>query len=133
MQICFIRDSVSLVMPVTPDTYQWTVGKRIETININALGDVYRPGGMTRFSGNLDFLLPAQDYPWMEAGSHAEPQYYLDYLNAWAADGKVIRMVITGTEINTLIYIEDVTQSEKDGTGDRYVTVAIREYCDLEA
>ena len=86
MQICFIRDSVSLVMPVTPDTYQWTVGKRIETININALGDVYRPGGMTRFSGNLDFLLPAQDYPWMEAGSHAEPQYYLDYLNAWAAD-----------------------------------------------
>ena len=120
-------------MPVTPDTYQWTVGKRIETININALGDVYRPGGMTRFSGNLDFLLPAQDYPWMEAGSHAEPQYYLDYLNAWAADGKVIRMVITGTEINTLIYIEDVTQSEKDGTGDRYVTVAIREYCDLEA
>ena len=42
-------------------------------------------------------------------------------------------MVITGTEINTLIYIEDVTQSEKDGTGDRYVTVAIREYCDLEA
>ena len=62
MQICFIRDSVSLVMPVTPDTYQWTVGKRIETININALGDVYRPGGMTRFSGNLDFLLPAQDY-----------------------------------------------------------------------
>lgn len=47
MQICFIRDSVSLVMPVTPDTYQWTVGKRIETININALGDVYRPGGMT--------------------------------------------------------------------------------------
>ena len=67
MQICFIRDSVSLVMPVTPDTYQWTVGKRIETININALGDVYRPGGMTRFSGNLDFLLPAQDYPWMEA------------------------------------------------------------------
>lgn len=69
----------------------------------------------------------------MEAGSHAEPQYYLDYLNAWAADGKVIRMVITGTEINTLIYIENVTQSEKDGTGDRYVTVAIREYCDLEA
>ena len=69
----------------------------------------------------------------MEVGSHAEPQYYLDYINAWAADKKTIRMVITGTEINTLIYIEDVTQSEKDGTGDRYATVAIREYCDLEA
>ena len=133
MQICFIRDKVSLVMPVTPGRYQWTVGKRMETININELGDVYRPGGLTRFSGNFDFLLPAQDYPWMEAGSRADPQYYLDYLNAWARDDKTVRMVITGTEINVLVYIEDVAQSETDGTGDRYITVAVREYCDLEA
>lgn len=133
MQICFIRDQVSLVMPVTPGRYQWTVGKRMETININQLGDVYRPGGLTRFSGNFDFLLPAQDYPWMEAGSRADPQYYLDYLNAWASDEKTVRMVVTGTEINVLVYIEDVTQGETDGTGDRYITVAVREYCDLEA
>lgn len=133
MQICFIRDQVSLVMPVTPGRYQWTVGKRMETININQLGDVYRPGGLTRFSGNFDFLLPAQDYPWVEAGARADPQYYLDYLNAWASDEKTVRMVITGTEINVLVYIEDVTQGEADGTGDRYVTVAVREYCDLEA
>ena len=133
MQVCFIRDQVTLVMPVTPGSYQWTVGKRIETININQLGDVYRPGGLTRFSGNFDFLLPAQSYPWMEAGARADPQYYLDYLNAWAADDKTVRLVITGTEINVLVYIEDVNQSEVDGTGDRYVTVAVREHCDLEA
>lgn len=133
MQICFIRDQVSLVMPVTPGRYQWTVGKRMETININQLGDIYRPGGLTRFSGNFDFLLPAQEYPWMEAGSRADPQYYLDYLNAWASDEKPVRMVITGTEINVLVYIEDVAQGETDGTGDRYITVAVREYCDLEA
>ena len=110
MQVCFIRDGVSLVMPVTPERYQWTSGKRIETININELGDVYRPGGLTRFSGNFDFLLPAQDYPWIEAGAHVDPQYYLDYLTAWATDEKTVRLVITGTEINTLVYIEDVTQ-----------------------
>ena len=42
-------------------------------------------------------------------------------------------MVITGTEINTMVYIEDVTQGEQDGTGDRYITVSVREYVDLEA
>ena len=120
-------------MPVTPERYQWTSGKRIETININELGDVYRPGGLTRFSGNFDFLLPAQDYPWIEAGAHVDPQYYLDYLTAWATDEKTVRLVITGTEINTLVYIEDVTQGESDGTGDRSITVSVREYCDLEA
>ena len=133
MQVCFIRDGVSLVMPVTPERYQWTSGKRIETININELGYVYRPGGLTRFSGNFDFLLPAQDYPWIEAGAQVDPQYYLDYLTAWATDEKTVRLVITGTEINTLVYIEDVTQGESDGTGDRSITVSVREYCDLEA
>lgn len=133
MQFCFIRDSVSLVMPVTPGSYQWSIGKRVETINISQLGDVYRPGGRTRFSGSFDFLLPAQEYPWMESGSRADPQYYLDHLSAWAADDKTVRMVISGTEINALVYIEEVTQTERDGTGDRYVTVAVREYRDLEA
>ena len=69
----------------------------------------------------------------MEAGSRAEPQYYLDYLNAWACDEQTVRMVITGTEINVLVYIEDVTLGEQDGTGDRYVTVSVREHSDLEA
>lgn len=133
MQVCFIRGRVSLVMPVTPERYQWTVGKRMETISISELGDVYRPGGRTRFSGSFDFLLPAQEYPWVEAGAYIDPQYYLDYLNEWASDGDTVRMVITGTEINVLVYIEDVTQSESDGTGDRYVSVSVREYCDLEA
>lgn len=133
MQFCFIRDNVSLVMPVTPGEYQWSDGKRIETINISQLGDVYRPGGRTRFSGSFDFLLPAQEYPWMEPGSRADPQYYLDYLSAWACDEKTVRLVITGTEINVLVYIEEVTQGEQDGTGDRYVNVTVREYVDLEA
>lgn len=133
MQICFIRDSALLVMPVTPGSYKWANGKKMETINISQLGDVYRPGGRARFSGSFDFLLPAQEYPWLEAGSRADPQFYLDYLNAWALDEKTVRLIITGTEINALVYIEEVSQGEQDGTGDRYATVAVREYEDLEA
>lgn len=133
MQFCFIRDRVSLVMPVTPDSYLWRVGKRMETIHISQIGDVYRPGGRTRFSGSFDFLLPAQEYPWMEAGSRADPQYYLDYLTDWAADDKPVRLVITETEINALVYIEEVSHGEQDGTGDRSITVSVREYVNLEA
>ena len=81
MQFCFIRDGVSLVMPVTPGSDKWSNGRRMETINISQLGDVYRPGGRSRFAGSFEFLLPAQAYPWMEAGARAEPQYYLGYFN----------------------------------------------------
>ena len=69
----------------------------------------------------------------METGARADPQYYLDYLTAWAQDSRAVRLAITGTEVNALVYLEEVTQGERDGTGDRYVTVSVREHEALEA
>lgn len=134
MQICFIKDGTSLTLPVTPAGYTWAVGRNIETINISQLGDVYRPGGRSRFAGDpLECLLPAQEYPWMEAGAVADPQSYLDILTAWAAAGEPVRYIVSGTEINTLVYIESVEYREQDGTGDVYASIRLREYTDLEA
>lgn len=133
MQFCFIKDRISLIMPITPSNYKWSRGKNMETINISQIGDVYLPGGQTKFEGGFDFMLPAQNYPFLEAGAYADPQYYLDYLEAWALSGAPVRLVITETSINALVYIEEVTQSEHDGTGDRYITVYVKEYTNLEA
>lgn len=133
MQFCFIRDSTALVMPVTPGSYQVSRGKKMETIRISQLGDVFRPGGTARFRGSFEFLLPAREYPWMEPGAAAEPERYLERLNAWAADDSPVRMVITGAGINMLVYIEEVTQAEQDGTGDIYAQVSVREYAELTA
>ena len=58
MQICFIKDGTALTLPVTPAGYAWGVGRNMEAINISQLGDVYRPGGRSRFSGEaLECLL----------------------------------------------------------------------------
>lgn len=51
MQIYFIKNGTALTLPVTPARYAWGVGRKIETIHISQLGDVYRPGGRSRFSG----------------------------------------------------------------------------------
>ena len=134
MQICFIKNGASLTLPVTPAGYAWAVGRNMETINISQLGDVYRPGGRSRVSGEtLECLLPAQNYPWMEPGAVANPQHYLDTLTAWAAAGEPVRYIVTGTDINTLVYLEAVEYREQDGTGDVYASIRLREYTDLEA
>ena len=134
MLICFIKHGTYLTLPMTPAGYTWAVGRNIETINISQLGDVYRPGGRSRFAGDpLECLLPAQEYPWMEAGAVADPQSYLDILTAWAAAGEPVRYIVSGTEINTLVYIESVEYREQDGTGDVYASIRLREYTDLEA
>ena len=122
-----------LTLPVTPDSYEWGTGKNMETVNISQLGDVYLPGGRARHAGTISCLLPAQDYPFCEAGAVASPQYYLDILKAWAVGKSPVRLIITGTEINASVYIEEVTESEKDGSGDVYCTIRLREHVDLEA
>ena len=132
MQVCFIQGDTVLTMPVTPEGYEFTVGRKMETVNISALGDVFRPGGRSRWSRTFPFLLPAQEYSFMEPGARAEPQYYLDQLKRWSLGDKPVRLIITQTDINLLVYIENVTAREQDGTGDRYVDVAVREYVDPE-
>ena len=133
MQFCFIGDGATLTLPVTPERYEWSVGRSMETVNISQLGDVYLPGGRARHSGTISCMLPAQDYPFCEAGAAPDPQHYLDVLKSWAAGKTPVRWVVTGTEINESVYLEEVTESEQDGTGDVYCTIRLREHVDLEA
>ena len=128
MQFCFIQGDTVLTMPVTPPDYEFAVGRKMETVNVSALGDVFRPGGRSRWSRSFPFLLPAQEYRFMEPGTRAEPQYYLDQLKRWSLADQPVRLVITETDVNLLVYIEDVTVREQDGSGDRYADVAVREY-----
>ena len=132
MRFSFIHAGVQMDMPVTPGSYSVDCGRRIETINISVLGDVYRPGGRTRFQGSFEFLLPAQDYPWT-AGDRQEPQTYINFFRSWMEAGDAGRMILTETDVNLPVYVEAVTETERDGTGDRYLTVTVREHVELTA
>lgn len=133
MQFCFIANGDVLTLPITPASYEWTIGKNIETVNISQLGDVYLPGNRSRHSGTIECLLPSQDYPFNQAGTILDPGYYLEPLRYWAAEKIPVRYIVTESDINALVYIESVTEKEQDGTGDVYCTIALREYVDLEA
>lgn len=133
MQFCFLKGNTTLILPVTPASYEWSAGKNMETVNVNSLGDVYLPGGQTRHTGKISCLLPGQDYPFLEAGARTDPSYYLRQLTAWAQGKETVRFLITDTLVNAVVYIEDVTYGEQDGTGDVYATITLREQTQLEA
>ena len=46
-----VEDGTVPALPVAPARYAWGVGRNMETIHISQLGDVYRPGRRSRFSG----------------------------------------------------------------------------------
>lgn len=118
-----------LVLPVTPAKYTWRHPNRIETVRLDQLGEINLPGGARMGSCTLeDVLLPARLYPFCVPGARADPQNYLHQLETWSDRGSRLRWIVTGTSINVSVMIEELTQGERDGSNDLYLTVTLRQW-----
>ena len=118
-----------LVLPVTPASYQWEHPSAIETIQLDQAGERNLFGGRAMGRCTLtDVLLPAQRYPFCHPSANLNPYVYLERLERWCDAGTVVRFLVSGTPTNAQVLIESVTQGERDGTNDLYVTIALREY-----
>lgn len=123
-----------LVLPVTPAKYTWRHPNRIETVRLDQMGEINLPGGARMGACTLeDVLLPAQLYPFCVPGARAAPQSYLYDLETWSDRGSKLRWIVSGTSINASVMIEEITQGERDGSNDLYLTIALRQWRRPEA
>lgn len=132
----FVDESAGkeLVLPVTPAKYLWRHPNRIETVRLDQLGDINLPGGGRMGECTLeDVLLPAQLSSYCVPGARADPWGYLYDLETWSDRGTKLRWIVSGTGINAPVLIEEVTQGERDGTNDLYVSIALRQWKKVEA
>ena len=130
---CFLVGGQTIFLPVTPTAVEWGQGVGIETINISAVGDVYRPGKPTRYRGRIEGLFPAREYSWLAPGARTDPYWYVSLFTSLAHEGEVVRYIVAGTEINAQVVVEDLQYREKDSSGDVYYTLSLAEWVDLEA
>ncbi len=125
--------SKELILPVTPSRYFWRHPAKIETVNLDQLGEATLHGGYKMGDCTLEnVLLPAQQYPFMVPGSRAAPYEYLYDLEVWCDKGAQLQWIVSGTSVNASVVIEEITQGEQDGTNDLYLTIAMRQWQRLE-
>ncbi len=122
-----------LVLPVTPASFEISHGIRVETINIHTLGDVNIAGYGTLASIKVDCLFPAQSYSFALSSAGTDPYKYVKAFQKWSDNRTVLRFVVSETPVNIPVLVETVTYSEKDGTGDVYATVSLRQYREMTA
>ena len=128
----FLADGEELQLPVSPVPFGWGAGQTAREITVNGTGLVYLPGDPAAHSGQLEFLLPAREYPFLAAGAVRDPYYYINKLQAWATGRKIVRYVVPGV-VNERVIIEEVTFEERDGTGDVYAKVYLKASPELKA
>lgn len=122
-------DGAELILPVTPPSYTWTHGNRVETIQLDQLGEINLPGGRVMGSCTLsDVLFPANLYSFCNPGTVANPYVYLERLARWSDAHTVVRFIVSGTPTNASVLIESIDYGERDGTNDIYATIVLRQY-----
>lgn len=122
----FVFDG-SLILPITPGTFDVGNGIRIETVNIHTVGDLRIAGYPTLDDISIDSFFPAQKYPF-RVTDHVWPYAMVACFKGWAKARRPVRFLITGTDVNIPVLVESIQHGEHDGSGDVYYTLKFSEY-----
>lgn len=119
-------DSDKFKLPVTPESFEIAVNHVNTVVNVISVGEINLLGKTGLKSVSLSSFFPAQDYNFSKA-DRDKPKSYVNKLEKWRKNNTLIRFIISGV-INMQCSIESFTWGEKDGTGDIYYTVTLKEY-----
>ena len=114
-----------ILLPVTPEGYEIDHGINSEKINLTELGTTNIPGKRYMMNINISCLFPAVEYGFLNEGAKTDPYFYVKKFEEWCDSGKVIRFIISRTNINTTCFIESIKFKEQDGTGDVYADINV--------
>ena len=127
-EIWFKTKDKAIRLPVMPSEFERVISANYETNNVIGLGDIATFGGNGLAQLSLSSFFPNKEYSFNAYSDVPKPYEFVKYFKEWKNKGTVVRVIMTGTDINQQMYITSFSYGEKDGTGDVYYTVDLVEY-----
>lgn len=134
-------NDIRMRLPVTPSEFTVSMGNKIETVNVTAVGDVNIAGTGSLMSIQLSSFFPSRNYGFVFPVSSDPPSVtastpygYIKYFQDWKNDKTILKFVIPGTAnfVDVPVLLEEISYGEKDASGDVYYTLTLREYRQLK-
>ena len=123
----------SIQLPVLPSSFSVDDGQNNVVVNITSLGDANLPGKKALRELTLSSFFPNQDYGFLVCERKEDPYEYIKWLRARKNKGTIMRVIISGTEINFTALIEKLKYGEDDGSGDVNYSISLKEYVTLQS
>ena len=127
-EIWFKTKDKAIRLPVMPSEFERVIGANYETNNVIGLGDIATFGGNGLAQLSLSSFFPNKEYSFNAYSDIPKPYEFVKYFKEWKNKGVVVRVVLTGTDINQEMYITNFSYGERDGTGDVYYNIDLLEY-----
>ena len=128
IEFWFNQDGIWLQLPVPPSSYSLKSGNNNSVINVESVGEVNILGDSKLSEISFESFFPAQEYDFCAYSNIPTPFECVAQIESWRKSKKPIRVILTDTDINDLFSIETFEYGEKDGTGDIYFTLALKQY-----
>ena len=127
-EIWFKTKDKAIRLPVIPAEFERVIGADYETNNIIGLGDVATFSGNGLAQISFSSFFPNKEYSFNAYSNVPKPYDIAHIFKEWKNKGVVVRVILTGTDINQEMYITNFSYGEKDGTGDVYYSMDLLEY-----
>ncbi len=128
MEYWLIQGEQKLQLPVPPPTYEIAKSMNNATETVENVGEISFLGKPKLRTISLSSFFPLRVYPFCQYKTFPKPMDCVKLIETWQENEKPIRLVITGTLINTLFSIESFTYGSADGTGDVKFQLDLKEY-----
>lgn len=123
----------SIQLPVVPASFNINDGQNNVVVNITSLGDANLPGKKSLRELTLSSFFPNQDYGFLVCKRKKNPYDYISWLRKRKNNGTIMRVVITGADINFTCLIGKLEYGEDDASGDVNFTIELKEYVTLKS
>ena len=127
-EIWFKTKDKAIRLPIVPSEFERVIDANYETNNVIGLGDIATFGGNGLAQLSLSSFFPNHEYSFNAYSNVPKPYDIAHIFKEWKNKGTVVRVILTGTDINQEMYITNYSYGEKDGTGDVYYSMDLLEY-----
>lgn len=118
----------SIQFPVVPSEFKVDDAVNNVVVNIASMGDANLPGKKSLRELILASFFPAQGYGFLVCEAKDDPYEYIEWLRDRKNNGVIMRIIITGTDINFTCLIEKLEYGEDDASGDVNFSISLKEY-----
>ena len=127
-EIWFKTKDKAVMLPIVPSEFERVINANYETNNVIGLGDVATFSGNGLAQISFSSFFPNHEYSFNAYSNAPKPYDIAHIFKEWKNKGTVVRVILTGTDINQEMYITNYSYGEKDGTGDVYYSMDLVEY-----
>ncbi|AFO72151.1 LysM peptidoglycan-binding domain-containing protein [Clostridioides difficile] len=128
MEMWLRQSNDAFRFPIFPASFEISGNINTSTTNVLRLGEVIICGGTGLRTTEISSFFPSKKYHFCNYKDFPQPYDCVKKMKRWMEQGLILRYIITETDVNMEVIIENFKHGKQDGTNDVYFTLSLKEY-----